>query len=392
LKFIGIDIAKDKHDIIIIDDLGVIIYDHFTITNDRKGYKKLHTVINSCTKSVEDIRIGMEVTGIYHENLRDFLIYNHYSVYCINPVLTSFSRKSTSPRRTKTDKIDAIAICRYLMNNFRILHPYTPSLYHLTELKQLARNYNDNKKYLSKTKDELKRLLQIIFPEFTTHFNPYSKWALSFLNDYPLPISYKGLHLNTLAERIGTHSNHLEQAALIKQLAKDSIGKSSELNTFLLKCTISNLLHYDSQNKGLKDIISKKMKLFPQIMSIPGIGPINGATILGETGDVSKFENKHQYTAFFGVDPVIHESGKYKLRRSSLSKRGSKYLRTAIFSASRVVCVGNLSKTNKYRSKYLAMMAKGDKHHNTVIFAIAKNLIHSIYKILRTNTFYDNNL
>ena len=89
--YIGIDIAKDHHDIVIIDDLGEIIKEHFQITNDLIGFKKLHTEIQSCTKSLNDIRIGMEETGIYHKNLRDFLISKGFNVYTMNPLLTSYS-------------------------------------------------------------------------------------------------------------------------------------------------------------------------------------------------------------------------------------------------------------------------------------------------------------
>ena len=177
----------DKHDVIIINDLGEVIYDHFIIQNNLRGFKKLHTVIKSCTKSINDIRIGMEATGIYHNNLRDYLISRGYTVYCTNPMLVSNSRKSASPRMTKTDKIDAIAVCRHLMHNLDKLHPYTPPLYHLVELKQFTRDYSNNKEILAKEKSELKRLLQIIFPEFLKHFNPFSKWALELLYNYPLP-------------------------------------------------------------------------------------------------------------------------------------------------------------------------------------------------------------
>lgn len=106
MKFIGIDVASLKHDIIIIDEYGEIINGHFTISNDKVGFKKLHTEIKSCMKSANDIHIGMEETGIYHENLRDFLVSKGFTVYTINPLLTSCSRKSSSPRMTKTDKIE----------------------------------------------------------------------------------------------------------------------------------------------------------------------------------------------------------------------------------------------------------------------------------------------
>jgi len=389
LIFIGIDIAKDHHDIIIIDDYGEIIKDHFQISNNKEGFKKLHTEINSCMKSIKDIHIGMEETGIYHENLRDFLISKGFSVYTINPLLTSYSRKASSPRLTKTDKIDATAICRYIMNNYRLLHSYTPSLYYIEELKQLSRLYHDKNNQLTKTKDEFKRLLQMSFPEFLKHFNPYAKWALDILGEYPLPINFKGLHIDALANRIKTKSNRLSNATLLKQLAKDSIGKCDDLQSYLIQSTIQDFLHYEVQIKRLKKIITKKMVIFPKIMSVPGVGPINGATILGETGDINRFSNRDEYYAFWGCDPIIHESGNFKLKNSSLSKRGSKYLRTALFSASRIACISPFVKDNKFQRKYLKMTSRKNKHHYTILFAVGKNMVRSIYQILKHNEFYD---
>jgi len=381
LIFIGIDVAKDHHDIVIIDDYGEIIKEHFQITNDKVGFKKLHTEIKSCMKSLNDIHIGMDIgmeeTGIYHENLRDFLISKGFTVYTINPLLTSYSRKAASPRLTKTDKIDATAICRYIMNNVRLLHSYTPSLYYIEELKQLSRTYHHKQELLSKTKMELKRLLQISFPEFTKHFDPYAKWALDILGDYPLPTSFKGLHTEVLAARIKTKSERFPKAILLKQLAKNSIGKCDDLQSFLIRSIISDFNHYESQTKELRKLITSKMTQFPKIMSVPGIGPINGATILGETGNINRFNNKHEYYAFYGCDPIIHESGNYKLKKSRLSKRGDKYLRTAIYSASRIACVGANIKDNKFQRKYLRMYSKENKHHNTII-----NSTISLYTVL----------
>ena len=387
LIFIGIDIAKDHHDIAIINDCGEILNSHLHIENSASGFKKLHMEIRSHMKSLDDIHIGVEETGIYHENLRDFLIAQGYTVYSINPKLTYHSRLSSSPRRTKTDKLDAIAITRYIMNSHTVLHSYTPSLYHLDELKQLSRSYHNKKILLSKAKTELKRLLQITFPEFLKHFNPYSKWALDILKDYPTPTHYKGLHITALAQRIKTKHDRLEDASLLKQIAVESIGRSNELQVILMKAAIDDMNHYQAQLEVLKAVISKKMRLFPKVLSMPGIGSINGATILGETGDIHRFSNKHEYYAFYGCDPVIHESGNFKLKRSRLSKTGNKYLRTAIYSASRVACVGP-AKDNKFRRKYLSMTQKENKHHNTIIFAIAKNMVHSLFTMIKQNQFY----
>lgn len=385
--FVGIDVAKDHHDISIINHAGDVLTHHLSIENTRLGYKKLHRVIQSHMKSHEDIHIGMEETGIYHENLRDFLVEKGFNVYTINPKLTYHSRLSSSPRRTKTDKLDAMAITWYIMNRYRSLHPYTPSLYHFNELKQLSRVYHIKKSYLSKAKTELKRRLQITFPEFLKHFDPFAQWALDMLKRYPTPNHYKRLQTETLAKRIKTKHDRLSHALLIKQIARDSIGRSDSLQRYLIQATIDDVLHYQAQLKTLKTLIIDKMHLFPQVLSMPGIGPVNGATILGETGDIHRFRDKHEYYAYFGCDPVIHESGNFKLKRSRLSKIGNKFLRTAIYSASRVACVGK-GPDNKFRRKYVKMASKENKHHNTIIFAVAKNMVHSLYSMMKHNQSY----
>jgi transposase len=388
LIFIGIDVASEKHDIIMVDDYGEIIKDHFTISNDMKGFKKLHTEIKSCMKPIKDIHIGMEETGIYHENLRDFLISKGYSVYTINPLLTSYARKSSSVRRTKTDKIDCASICIYLMNNVRSLQSYTSSLYYIDELKQITRNYHTKKRFLAQSKSELKRLLHISFPEFKKHFNPLTNWSLRLLYDYPVPTNFNRVHISTIESKLRCHGNRHDKAIMIKTLAKDSIGKCQSTNVFLIKSCIEDIFHYSKQKDQIKKEITIRMKLFPILMSIPGVGPINGATILGETGNINRFPNKHAYYAYFGLDPVVHESGKYKLKKSKISKRGSKYLRTAAISISRVACVK--CKDNKFQRKYTKLMKSG-KHHDSALCAVAKNIVHSIYHLLKQNDTFDDN-
>jgi transposase len=389
MLFVGIDIAMDHHDIAFMDGFGEITNHHLTISNDLVGYKKLHTEILSCMKSVDTVHIGMEETGIYHVNLRDFLIDQDFKVYTINPLLTSFSRKAASPRRTKTDKIDALAIAKYIMQNWRSLHSYTPSLYHYEALKKLMRLYTTKRKLLSKSKSELKRLLQTVFPEFKKLLNPFNKGSLDILLHYPSPHLIKSARLSSLANKLSTHQDHLTHAKALKDAAAHTIGQFDQVSSFLIKSEITSLIHYQTQVENLKELIILKMNDFSQIMTMPGIGPITGATILGETGDIQRFENKHQYFAFFGIDPVVHESGQYKLKKSRLSKRGNVYLRTAIYLAASAACVSPKVGDSKFRRKYLSMISKNNKHYYTIIFAVAKNMVHSIYAMLKSGENYD---
>src|SRR5690606_20775205 len=143
-----------KHDFTIMNANGEVISKPKTISNDQAGFKKLHTEISSHTELPDEVCIGIEETGIYAKNLLSFLHASGFKVFSLNPLLTSFSQKSISLRKTKTDKIDALAICRYIRLNHTTLNPYTSSLYNLDELKSLSRIRFDKLKTLSRAKVE----------------------------------------------------------------------------------------------------------------------------------------------------------------------------------------------------------------------------------------------
>ena len=387
--FVGIDIASDKHDATIISEHGVVLSDTFTFSNDSNGFKKLHMEITSHTESL-DVCIGMEETGIYHNNIANFFFDKGFSVFTINASKIHHFIKSTSLRSTKTDKTDSLSITNYLMLHYLNLNSYTPSFYNNEELKSLSRLRFKKLKYLSMSKTEIKRLLMVVFPEFVKHFNPFSKWALNLFLSYKSIDKISNLHLSTLSKIIKTKSNRDANALLLKQLAKSSIGNKSKIKQVELLSSISDLLHYKNQIDIIDEQLASLMKEYSHITSIPGVGIVNGAAIIGEIGDPYKFNNKSKVLAFAGCDPSIYQSGKYLSNHSRLSKRGSKYLRSALFSAARVASVGNC-KDNKFREKYLIKISQG-KHHYTAVFHVAKNMLYTIYSIMKSKEAFNNSI
>ena len=146
--YVGIDVASKKHDIVIINETGEIFNKHFTVLNSMKGYKKLLSEMSSAKEFFNDsqVRIGLESTGHYSRNILYFLILKGYSVTLINPLLTNMDRKASSVRKTKTDSIDAKAICMFLLRNQNDFKPYTLLSYHIDELKILVRQRKSLKK------------------------------------------------------------------------------------------------------------------------------------------------------------------------------------------------------------------------------------------------------
>ncbi len=288
----------------------------------------------------------------------------------INPILTHHSRMAYSLRNTKTDKLDCFAICRYIMHNYTHLKPYISTLYTTSELKSLSRLRLDKLNAASKAKMEFTRLLQIVFPEFTKHFKQHSKWAMKLFSEYPTPQKIARMHLSTLEGIIKTKGNRNTDALLLKSLAKNTIGDTSLTNALLIDSIIKDILHFNKQIALIDEHLDALMANFEFITTVPGIGTVNGAAIIGEIGDISRFQSPSQLLAFAGLDPSVYESGEYKSQKCKISKRGSKYLRTAIFTATRVACVGK-GPDNKFRQKYLKKKSQG-KHHNSAICNVSK--------------------
>ena len=136
--FVGIDVAKDKHDCFITNSEGEILFDSFTITNNMEGFEDLFNKIKSVSDDLAKVKVGLEATGHYSYNLLGYLIDKGFPTYVINPLHTNLYRKSLSLRQTKTDKVDAHTIASMLMSDVN-LKSYSGTSYHNEELKSLTR-------------------------------------------------------------------------------------------------------------------------------------------------------------------------------------------------------------------------------------------------------------
>lgn len=388
MLFVGIDVASRKHDAAITSLYGEILTEPFTITNDLEGFKKLRKEILSHTESHNEVHIGIEETGIYSKNICEFLALCGFIVHMINPVLTSNSRKSQSVRLTKTDKIDALAICRYVEFNLKRLNSYTPSLYIYDEIKSLSRARLDIQSRIIKVKTEWARLLDLTFPEFKLNYNHQSKWAYRLFKEYPTPESIARMHTKTLVDILAIKGERIVTANHIKNIAKASVGQTSRSYLFLIKNTLSDITHFAEQMTELeKEIETIVSEHFSNLLTIPGVGSITAGIIIGEIGDVSRFKSPSALVAYAGLDPIVYESGQFKAKRVSISKRGSRYLRTAVFTSTKMACINPKIKDNKFRQKYLKKRREG-KHHNSAICHATKNMINLIFSLLNSGEVY----
>ena len=337
--FLGIDIAKNSHVASLIDSDGNILFKAFSFKNSVVGASALIDKINKFDKKT--FHIGMEATGHYWLSLYSFLIENQYTVHVINPIQTDGWRKATEIRKRKTDIIDSLLIADFI--RFGDFKPSTLANEDYLSLRNLSRFRN----YMVSSISDLKRkticVLDQIFPEYQSVFsNIFGQTSKEILINLSSPADFESISTSML-EKILNEISHKKFASRkiseISSLAKNSFGISFCIDsmTLQLKLLIQQINFIENQVKDIEEqIIFIVDKINSPIISIPGISYITGAVILGEIGDINRFSNPSKIVAFAGIDASVSQSGNFQSTGSKMSKRGSPYLRKALFQAALV--------------------------------------------------------
>ena len=384
---VGIDVAKDKHDCFIINSEGEVLADVFTIPNSLDGFQHLLQRIRDCSSHQGKIKVGLEATGHYSYNILGFLLDNGLATYVLNPLHTNLYRKSLSLRKMKTDRVDARTIAAMLLSDVS-LKLYTDTAYHNEELKSLTRYRFDKVKERGRLKQSIARLVCILFPELeklvpTLHM--VSVYAL--LDEFPGAKQIANANLTHLKSALYSASKGRygrDKAVEIRESARTSIGSVMPAKSLELRHTIRLIRELDEEIDEIEAEIQQIMdELHSPITTIPGIGCRMAAMILAEVGDFSRFDSPDKLLAYAGLSPSTYQSGQLKNCYAHMEKRGSRYLRYAIFNAAKYVCLWDPT-----FSAYLAKKRAEGKHYNVAISHAAKKLVRLIFALEKSGESY----
>jgi transposase len=385
--YVGIDVAKDKHDCFITNSDGEILFKVFTITNNLEGFDSLYQKIKSITTDPKIIKVGLEATGHYSYNLLGYLIDKGLPTFVINPLHTNLYRKSLSLRQTKTDKVDARTIAYMLMSDVN-LKSYSDSLYHNEELKSLTRYRFDKVKERAKLKTSISRLICILFPELeklipSLHMSSIYKMLAEFPGAKHISNAHLTRLTNLLSEASKGHYGK-ETAIAFRDAARNSIGSYMPAKSLELKHTIKLIQELDSEIDEIENEIKTIMdEINSPILSIPGINYRMGAMIIAEIGSFDRFDSPDKLLAYAGLSPSTYQSGQLDGAYAHMEKRGSRYLRYALYNAAKYVC-----HWDSVFAAYLAKKRAEGKHYNVAISHAAKKLIRVIYHLEKTKQQY----
>lgn len=379
--YVGIDVAKNKHDCCILDAQGAELA-AFTFTNDRAGFDKLIESI-SAFENLKNAKIGLESTGHYSTNITNFLLQKRLSVKIFNPLQVQLIRKAQTLRKTKTDKSDSKFLAQLVFSDDS--KSYSPVVLPISELKILTRNRHRLISMRSKLKISVSRLITVLFPELPSAvYSVNQKSIYALLLEFPTTKGIANTHLMKLTNILSRNSHGKygrDKALQIRELAKNSIGFDSRTTGFELQQTIRLIQNLQAEIDLLDaEIKSIMRKINSPILTIPGVGYILGAIIISEIGNIENFDNPAKLLAFAGLEPSTYESGNFTASKTPMVKRGSTYLRWGLLQAARLVAY----RDEAFRNYYSKKRTEG-KHHFVVLSHVAKKLVRVVFCLLKNN-------
>lgn len=384
IYYIGIDISKYKHDFCIISNTGNVIVENSSFENNKKGFQTLLETLKPYNKS--NVHIAFEATGHYSVNLELFLIDQGFSFMKMNPLIIHQFLKTRSLRRTKTDKVDSLAIANFLMSV-----PYKPNsdlLYNIFTLKSLCRSRDQLIKERSKYQVLLTNQLDLTFPEVKAFFNNKISSSLLYILE-----KYQNIHHISLMRDYDTLRSisrgkiSYAKFARLKELAKNSVGHCDKNTDLLISTYVSLIKSFNDRVIPIENQISTIIKeLNPRMLTIPGIGEVSAANILSEYGDISNFSSPNKMLAFAGLEPSIIQSGTIN-NKGKMVKHGSSHLRYNIMN----IALSVISYSPTFYDYYLKKRSEG-KCHRVALSHICKKLIRVIYTLEKNNINFNPSL
>lgn len=387
MYIVGIDIGKNHHEASIVSPEGKQIGRSLRFATTHKGADSLMSFIFKNIGNSPCV-FGMEATGHYWYPIYSFLKAKGYTIYVINPIQSDTLRKMYI-RQTKNDSIDSFLIAEVI--RFGQFTTTSMTDENILAMRQLCRYRDSVISSRTEIKLRISTIIEQIFPEYEKQFS--SLWlstSMGILEKYLTPENIENAPIDELFEIIKDKSHNkltMKKAISIREAAADTFGIkiAQDAFSFQLKQLIDRMNFLDKQIEALDcQILEYYEKFDCYLHTIPGIGMIAAATILAEIGDISRFKNSSALVAFAGIDPTVRQSGEFNSTHNHMSKRGSPYLRHAIFLAA-TTCSFHNSPLNAYYKK------KRDqgKHHLTATGAVARKLTTVIYAVLRDSKPYE---
>jgi transposase len=386
--FVGVDVSKDYSSAQGLDGEGKRLF-YLEFAMNGEGFSQFLEVLKTHCEDLSGVTVGMESTGCYHINLFAFLCSEGMVCVVINPLLISnFARLSL--RKTKTDKKDALTIAQFLLVHGSELSQvsYCQSS---QDLKDLARERESLAVMIVGLKNDVRRLLQMTFPELEHRCKLFTGTMMRFLIKFPSARAIRTAKPKEISKALihaeGKRKRVFLSVEEIIKLAKASVASESVAKEWILSEKIETLLYLEEKKARMTEALveacrSVRVDELDIITSVDGISKVTGSTFLAELGDIKTFRSYKHVIAFAGLDPSIHQSGQYE-GISRLSKRGNRHLRRVVF----LMTLCAVRSQNIFREYFLKRKGEGLPAKKAIL-ATAHKLLRVLFAMLTSKSYF----
>jgi len=338
---LSIDVSKEKSVAAAFLDLNCPLSKPKVFQHSRKELLKLSAFLRDLEQTYQvKPQVVMEATGNYSKPLAEFFHSEGFEVFVLNPLTTHQIKKKTI-RKIKTDPVDVARIAQVFYNSE--CTQFEPQSEMITSLRELSRQYEGLNNTTTEVEMRLISLLDCVFPNYGSLFSSTrNKASLALLRAWPTPELLLKASVDEIAEVMKPSMRPLSWRRARAQKALDAAGESvgcrsaQQSAAISIRHMVDLLVHFQDILTDIRTQMNSIAALSPQyelLRTVPGIGEVTACVILSEVGDINRFATKKQLVAYAGLDPAVFQSGKFTARNNRISKRGSPYLRKALYQA-----------------------------------------------------------
>jgi len=397
MYYVGIDVAKDKHYVCILGEDREVASKPFWIYTDILGLQKLEKRLAELSLDRDDFIIGVESTGAFSENLYEYLTDSDYKVILLNSYQTAKFRDFSTMKKIKNDAIDALVIAELLATGKYKESHISNDAYH--SVKVLGRLKSSLDKKIKSIKREISTVMATVNPEISKVFpNIFTKTGLAIIKAYPTATDIATAtpkKLTRLFRHIKGNNFSEDKAKLLIELAKSSVyaGRACGARSLMITTNIRILELYCQEKKEIEaqikalidteiDAIDNRVE---NLKSIPGVSDKTIASILGECGDLSRFDSAKSFIGYLGLYPTQYQSGN-SLSVGRLAKRGIPIAKHALYMAAVSSVLHNAQLNKLFHDKISSGKSKKE-----ALIILSKKLATIIYSIVKYNKPYEPN-
>ncbi|MGQ4048612.1 IS110-like element ISSsu7 family transposase [Streptococcus suis] len=389
----GIDVSKVSSEVAILVN-GEKVH-NYTMSNDAIGFSRLLGDL----KTVHKPEIIFEATGVYsRRRLQSFLDEHGYAYTRLNPL--EAKKQLDSLRVRKTDQIDAekLAQSQFVLN--RKTTYVQEEIYQ--NLRDLSRFYQNLTEDIVRAKNRLHKALQVTFPELENILStPSGEQYWNLVIAFPCKDFVLDLSKDELSESIRQSTSKRISDKRVAYLAEKLIALANQSYCAVKKTSpmleevryyAKELFRLSEQRQTILDEMVELAQPLPEydiLLSIPGIAETTATSIIGELGDIRRFQSANQINAFIGIDLRHYESGNF-LAKEHITKRGNPYARKILFK-----CIHNIASASNTNPCHIADFYEKRKRQSQTTstkphtIASIHRLIRTMYYLIMHNKLYD---